>query len=115
MLFHPSLENPCNIPGKLIANMEMLAHFLVVQVPAARMGSWRLPGRDQDTGVGALSVVVKFLLPPEKRGSRILPLKSSVKSEGFIYIYINMSQLLLEKFLSQQEHNGFGEFLQPWT
>lgn len=66
MLFHPWLENPCNIPGKLIATMEMLAHFLIVRVPGARMSSWRLPGGDQGTEVRGLSVVVKFLLPPEK-------------------------------------------------
>lgn len=114
VLFHPSLENPCNIPGKLMANIEMLAHFLVVRAPGARMSSWRLPGGDQGTEVGGLSLVVRFSLPPEKRGNTIVPPKSSVKSEGFIYISINTSQLLLEKRPPQREHSSFGGFLQPW-
>lgn len=57
------------------------------------MSSWRMPGGDQGTDLGGLSVLVKFSLPPEKRGNRILPLEISVKSEGFIYIYINTTVL----------------------
>lgn len=104
MLFHPLLENTCNIPGKLIANMEMLAHFLIVSVPRTQMSSWRLLWRGlwaQRWGrLSVAEVAVKFSAPPEKnQGNTIMPLKSSIKSEGFIYIYI--IQLPLEKCLSQ--------------
>lgn len=71
MLFHPWLENTCNIPGKLIANMEMLANFLIVQVPRTQRSSWRLLWRGlRAQSWGRLSVAVKFLSPPEKSRER---------------------------------------------
>jgi len=105
MLFHPLLENPCDIPGKLIANMEMLADFLIVRVPRTQMNSWRLLWRGlRAQRWGSLAVAeeaVKFSTLPENHGNTIMPPKSSIKSECFIYIYINTCQLLLEKCLSR--------------
>lgn len=95
MLFHPWLENTCNIPGKLIANMETLANFLIVQVPRTQMSSWRLLWRGlwaQSWGrLSVAEVAVKFLSTPENQGNIIMPLTSSIKSEGFIYICVNTS------------------------
>lgn len=106
MLFHPLLENTCNIPGKLIANMELLANFLIVQVPRTQRSSWRLLWRGlwaQRWGrLAVVDVVTKFSSPPENQFfDTIMALKSSTKFEGSIYISINTRQLLLEKCLSQ--------------
>lgn len=104
MLFHPLLENTCNIPGKLIANMELLANFLIVQVPRTRRSSWRLLWRGlwaQRWGrLAVVDVARKFSSPPENQADPIMPLKSSMNLK-VPSTFLFTRQLLQEKCLSQ--------------